>query len=350
MSKSKSKSTSKSFDITNHVDYDKHFAGYIKRSECDHMLKAQRPCKITKHPKYKTMQKQLKEKYAIKDTSTCPPTYKECNVEGHPRFVSQANTITKLKKQLEAHKNISSHPQYQAMQRVLRSLKRKNEKLRSSGQTKSVMEKSIMEKYACKDTSTCPPTYKKCDKTGCRKVETHPKYIKLQKKLARALAQSKSQTQTQTQSPELASVKDHPMFLEMKRGYKREIAQLEQKIALLKEFEIKFKSHKCRVCPVQEQCTGISEERYDELYRKYASQGEEVARLRSKNADALAQNAEMKIQKAQAKKTETQAMKTETQSKKAIVHKKQDNVWFADNQQPQNAGIPVPYPYPGFWN
>ena len=334
-----------SFDITNHVDYNKHFASYIKRSECERRLKTQRPCNITKHPEYKKMQKKLKEKYAIKDTSTCPPTYKECNVEGHPRFVYQAKTIASLKKQLESSKaSLSLSPQYKAMQRVLRSLKRKNEKLRKSVKTmqsaehiKSI-EKTIMEKYACKDTSTCPPTYKKCDKTSCRKVESHPKYIKLQNKLARlekklakqAALIGKSQEEN---NPGLASVNDHPMFLEMKRGYKKEIRELEQKISLLKEFEIKFKSHRCKECKECKECPslvvatpetvarvpGISEERYDELYRKYANQGEELSRLRSKNSS---------LAKAQ--------------------QSKQEHTWFADSQK-EEAGIPVPYPYPGFW-
>ena len=315
------------------MDYDKHFSSYIKRSECNRLLKAQRPCKITKHPEYKKMQKKLKEKYAIKDTSTCPPTYKECNIESHPRFISQAKTIDKLKKQL---KNISNHPEYQAMQRVLRSLKRKNENLRDTT-VSSANAKSIMEKYACKDTSTCPPTYKKCDKvrSGCKKIESHPKYIKLQKKLAKAktLANANANSHSSEEnSTALASVKDHPMFLEMKRGYKREIGKLEQQIALLKEFEIKFKSHKCKKCPVLEQTSalapGISEERYDELYRKYANQGEEITRLRSKHA--------------------------EVQSSTAEIHdrdndRSRDKVWFADNQQ-EETKVPVPYPYPGFWN
>jgi hypothetical protein len=142
------------YDIQKHKDFDKLMQKYVHKSRCSAIKPAIKPaqasCKdlneydirehkdyatlmakvrgnqaemdIQQHPQYRA----LMDKYAIRDTTTCPPTYRACKMpKTNPEWAAAYDDITK-------------HPQY----------------------------KSLMDKYARKDSTTCPPQYVPCPAPG----------------------------------------------------------------------------------------------------------------------------------------------------------------------------------------
>jgi hypothetical protein len=121
-------------DIREHKDYSSMLQKI--RSEC-------KTSHIKDHPQYA----ELMKKYAVSDTSTCPPTFKACPKPGTyllkpdiaKNYVSRKDEgIAQLaqykKKYVDLAANIKIHPQYTA----------------------------LMSKYASIDNSTCPPTFRSC--------------------------------------------------------------------------------------------------------------------------------------------------------------------------------------------
>jgi len=72
---SRDEPTGGSFDITHHVDYDNHMKNYVLKSQCQSLGD------ISNHPDYQ----KILQKYACKDNSTCPPTYKKCDAVACPK-------------------------------------------------------------------------------------------------------------------------------------------------------------------------------------------------------------------------------------------------------------------------
>ena len=172
-----------------------------------------------------------------------------------------------------------------------------------------------------------------------RKLHRFVEYRQVFKTLYKQLKQLKQSSEGES----------YPMILEIKRKYKKEIAELEQKVALLKEFEIKFKSHKCSKCPECPECpkcpkpitTDIdkaTKDRYKKLFTKYTNHEQEMDILKqSKKQKKLLKKQLLQQEQAQARLLQQE--QTQTQ---------QEHQWL-DSQQ-QSKGVPKPYPYPGFWN
>src|SRR5437879_4494745 len=77
------------FSITKHVDYQKILATHISKEQCQNQIKkALKETPIMQNPQYS----QIMNKYALRDNTTCPPTYKPCKnlseykIEDHPDF------------------------------------------------------------------------------------------------------------------------------------------------------------------------------------------------------------------------------------------------------------------------
>ena len=113
---------------------------------------------IKKHPQYKS----LMDKVSCIDNTVCPPTYKKCKskcpvipIQDHPdihKYILKTQ-IPKLRSSVSAGEEESTNAQLKAQIIVL---KRKIKEQKKAA-------KDAIKKYAWKDTSTCPPTYKKCE-------------------------------------------------------------------------------------------------------------------------------------------------------------------------------------------
>ena len=148
---------------------------------------------IKKHPQYKS----LMEKVGCLDKSVCPPTYKKCKpkcpvipIQDHPdihKYILKTH-IPKLQLQLQTRASANqsqseseSESKHLAAQNAL--LKEKIQVLKQKIKEHKKSAKDAIKKYAWKDTSTCPPTYKTCEapkKISDFNITDHPdihKYI-----------------------------------------------------------------------------------------------------------------------------------------------------------------------------
>lgn len=263
-------------------------AKYIAREGKEYLLLKQVQKKyvdllkdIKKHPNYS----KLMDKYAVRDTSTCPPTYKPCkSARAEAEMRSEGTLFAKDRG------DITTHPDYKKQRKLSNFDIRKHpdivnyvhkddiKKLRnkfvkdyaeSSPEMKAMADitkhpqyEKLMTKYARKDTSTCPPTFKTCQE--CKKlseyaITDHPdihkymlktqvpgqlqeseefnkqldaakKLIKQQKKIIQQMQQNCSEEQSvqlaQTEEmlrkqqktiKKMMNISEHPQFQEMKQ-------------------------------------------------------------------------------------------------------------------------------------
>lgn len=188
------KSCANPFDITKHVDYERHMANYISKEKCQSMVDSSsvpapsqgqgKAGPITQHPDFK----KLMGKYATLDKTVCPPQYKPCkqladyNIEDHPDFknyvkasVAQAETQQLLQKQNKKYlsevqrlnqKIVELNQAAQKMVSVPLSAAKKKELCDLNEEMTDISKhpdyKKLMSKYATLDKTVCPPQYKPC--------------------------------------------------------------------------------------------------------------------------------------------------------------------------------------------
>ena len=131
---------------------------------------------IDKHPHYQN----LMAKYAIRDTSTCPPIYKPCNLKYNSNgqiittsgdtIVYQSTDGTVLYK-LNASNQIIKVFNGQEIQ--LEGLLPKTN-INDFDITTHVDYPKILEIYALRDNTTCPPSYKPCKTLAQYDITHHP--------------------------------------------------------------------------------------------------------------------------------------------------------------------------------
>lgn len=133
------------------------------------------PADVTKHPQCKA----LLEKYALKDTSTCPPTYKQCKplnqypISDHPdidKYILKSQIPSKIPRDVGTEKKLEqANLKIAEQQKIINQLKS-----RSVSEFEGYQE--LLDTYAYKDNSTCPPKYKPCSQRPLSSypIENHP--------------------------------------------------------------------------------------------------------------------------------------------------------------------------------
>ena len=135
---------------------------------------------IKDHPQYNALLK----KYAMRDDSTCPPTYIPCQppsklkkvaITSHPDI---GNYILKsqVKKRLE--NALSSETRLVKAKKVIRAQKKIINTLRTVPIESHPQYNNLMARYAVRDNTTCPPSYRPCE--NVHSINKHPeihKYI-----------------------------------------------------------------------------------------------------------------------------------------------------------------------------
>ena len=154
------------------------------RKAIDVFIKAHPELKdIKKHPQYKS----LMEKVSCLDNTVCPPTYKKCKrkcpvvpIQDHPdihKYILKSQIPN-----LQSHARLSQS-EGEGEESIIAHLKKQILILKKKLKEQKKAAKEVIKKYAWKDTSTCPPTYKKCEapkKISDFNITDHPdihKYI-----------------------------------------------------------------------------------------------------------------------------------------------------------------------------
>jgi hypothetical protein len=162
------------FPINTHPD----FYNYVAKSKVSQLV-ASMP--IEKHPQYQP----LMMKYAMRDMATCPPIYKPCNLR--MGFDNQVLTPTG---DMVVYQSPDGQILYKinSQKQMVKSINGRDTLLDGPNQitinsfdiTTHNDYPKVLEKYAIKDTTTCPPSYKPCKSLQQHDITQHPdinKYI-----------------------------------------------------------------------------------------------------------------------------------------------------------------------------
>ncbi len=187
------------YSITKHKDFNRLMKNYMLKSQCT--ARGAQPPEIAQHPQYPD----LMNKYALRDTGTCPPTYKPCpanvikecqalkaDIKLHPQYNGLISGDTATEHAVEAKRikkilskastpeqkrevlgSITDHPDivnYVPVATARSACKAAIHKARSAAPacpansdiTQHPGYPGLMKTYAIRDTTTCPPVYKPC--------------------------------------------------------------------------------------------------------------------------------------------------------------------------------------------
>lgn len=293
------------FDIRNHVDYDKHMKNFVRRDSVEFKKIQQKAAKLDKasseecdirsHPQYQQIRQQLLKTFARKVENTCPPEYEPCaSVEQDPRYQKMKNHLKVLRdKIVEQETEYKNNPEYQNAKKELKNLKKllksqsetddqlavakkylskmkkeiqrlkvdlkgcepvqENDKYKALKKRVDVLEAirkdikkhpeymGLMKKYGHKDTSVCPPVYKP---RKCDNIEQHPKYLALKKQIKTQEMSAQPEAQAQT-----IDIKNSPEYLnrvaELKKSHNLELDRVrtETELHWKKKLYTDIKSH-----------------------------------------------------------------------------------------------------------
>ena len=137
---------------------------------------------IEKHPQYQS----LMSKYAIRDTTTCPPTYKPCNL----RNGNNGKIVTQAGEQV-VYQSLDGQTLYKLNNQgyLVKVINGKEIQLEGVPPKTNINDfditthkdyPKVLEKYALRDNTTCPATYKPCKKLSEYEIAQHPdinKYV-----------------------------------------------------------------------------------------------------------------------------------------------------------------------------
>ena len=165
----------KDYPINQHPD----FKNYLSKSKVKQLIQSM---PIEKHPQYQS----IMSKYALRDTATCPPVYKPCNLK--------IDSNGKVSNQFGDHVVYQSPDgkilyKFNSNGHMIKVFNGKETQLEGLTAKHSINDyditthrnyAKIMEKYALRDTKTCPPTYKPCKTLDQYNINEHPdinKYV-----------------------------------------------------------------------------------------------------------------------------------------------------------------------------
>jgi len=190
------------YSITKHKDFNKLMKDYMLKSKCDTQQVNE---SIKLHPQYKA----LMDKYALRDNSTCPPVYKPVNgdaikklnelskkykalsadIKEHSQFVplmkkyskgkdpetnkyipcstdllssSDKEQTRKILGDITKHPGINDYVKIKDVNSMCQKIVNKAANTVNTDISKHPQYRALMSKYAIKDGTTCPPTYKPC--------------------------------------------------------------------------------------------------------------------------------------------------------------------------------------------
>ena len=265
-------------DLNNQAQVKAALTKYMEKSKCGTLTPRDMShyMLIKKHKELLASNaKAIKDKYARKDTSTCPPTYKPC-------LPDQSGLIKTLREQIARLKTETTTTKKELKTvEVARKAEVDNNQKKIIGIKEHPQYKQLMQKYSWVDTSTCPPTFKPCSvlvtqlrnkittmktmieqlknqlKLTATKIDTNPNYAKHIAKIradatkACALRVTKARNQPLTQ---------HPKYTAFRAGLERQFQkQLKQERAnLLDKYAIRDNTtcpptyKQCRPGPIVE--------------------------------------------------------------------------------------------------
>lgn len=155
---------------------------------------------LTAHKaKMEAQRKALLTKYAFKDGSTCPPTFKPCPPDRSKLIKELRAQIAKMSKQIK-----SSNKDLNVVKKVQKAEKSNNQKKEISIKEHPDYKK-LMQKYSWVDTKTCPPTFKPCTLL----VDQLKKKIQVMQQLTAQLKQQLSVAQSNAKLP----ITKHPEYV-----------------------------------------------------------------------------------------------------------------------------------------
>jgi hypothetical protein len=172
------------YDIRNHVDYEEHMKDYIKKSECQKLIQQQSACDIRKHPQYKALVLRLKEKLQESEMEARE------DIRNHPQYeqlVKQIEQKVQAKTQSEAEERVATEltALREKNSQLVQIVKKLSNRVSAFDETceeeVATARKQILEKYARKDTTTCPPTY--LPARNCDDITNHPRFKAQQEKI-----------------------------------------------------------------------------------------------------------------------------------------------------------------------
>lgn len=265
------------YDIRNHVDYQNHMKDYIKRSDCNKIIQ-----KVIADNN-KLVEEKMGDAKVLELKNKCKEIVEQ-NKSLRATIANHQQQVTVLKSHMDnkckeiVEQNKSLRASIISHQQTVSTLKSQiNTKQSMNEETIANIKKGVLEQYAVKDMSTCPPTYIPC-KQGkkCESVEIHPKYkalletvAELKERLGKVsdVSKSLSQSEQDLKKKMRLRIQDHPDYPNMVNYYELQITNAKKCTDISKQ------------CPPQRECVdprqSVAYNTLAEKYRKCMSLSQE---------------------------------------------------------------------------